>query len=274
MISMGIDIGGSTTKIVGMNEKSEIIDLFKVTATDAVTSAFGAFGRFINENSIKLSEIKNVYVTGVGSSFLNDDIYGIKVTKSDEFQCIGEGGLYLTKLEEAIIVSMGTGTALVKAQNGKIEYLGGTGVGGGTLVGLSELMLNVRNVESISELAAAGDLSKIDLTIGDISKEKINILQPHATAANFGKVSDLASKSDIALGILNLVVQTAGMMAIFAARPNNIKDIVLTGNLSQISQINLIKDDLAAMFNFRFTVPDNSQYATAIGAALRAVKDK
>lgn len=274
MLSMGIDIGGSTTKIVGMDENRKITDLFKVTAIDAVTSAYGAFGKFINKNGVKLSDIKNVYVTGVGSAFLGNDIYGIKLVKTDEFQCIGEGGLYLTGLSEAIVVSLGTGTAIVRAKDGKNEYLGGTGVGGGTLLGLSGLMLNVRNVESISELAANGDLSKVDLSIGDISKNNISILKPHATAANFGKVSDLATKSDIALGILNLVIQTAGMMAIFAARPAGINDIILTGNLTQISQIHPIKDDLASMFGIRFSVPDNAQFATAIGAALNAVGEK
>ena len=58
MLSIGIDIGGSTTKIVGMDENRKIIDLFKVTAIDAVTSAYGAFGKFINKNGVKLSDIK------------------------------------------------------------------------------------------------------------------------------------------------------------------------------------------------------------------------
>ncbi len=273
MYSIGIDIGGSTTKIVGMDENRKIKDLFKVTANDPVTSTFGAFGRFINNNDIKLSDIKNICVTGVGSGAIKDNIYGIKVKTANEFQCIGRGGLYLTGLSKAIIVSLGTGTAIVKAKDGEIIHVGGTGVGGGTLLGLSNLMLNVRTVDSISELASSGDLSKIDLKVGDITQDKMNLLMPHTTASNFGRVSDLATKSDIALGILNLVFQTAGMLAIFAAKPENISDIVLTGNLSQIPHIHPVKDDLSAMFNIKFIVPDSALYATAIGAALQATDE-
>ena len=45
--------------------------------------------------------------------------------------------------KRAIIVSMGTGTAYVMADNDKAYHIGGTGAGGGTLLGLSNRMLNI-----------------------------------------------------------------------------------------------------------------------------------
>lgn len=69
---------------------------------------------------------------------------------------------------------MGTGTALVHAKGGRIEYLGGTGVGGGTLIGLAKKMLGVQNVEIISALASEGDLEHIDLRIGDITDRELS----------------------------------------------------------------------------------------------------
>jgi type II pantothenate kinase len=93
-----------------------------------------------------------------------------------------------------------------------------------------------------------------------------------ATAANFGKLSDIASKADIALGILNLVFETIAMMSIFSARQKNIKDIILTGNLSVIPQGVAMFKNLGDMFGVRFTIPKNSTYATVIGAALTEIK--
>ena len=73
---IGIDIGGSTTKIVGLRD-GVIVGATMVRASDPVTSAYGAFGRFLEEAGLKLQEIDRVICTGVGSSFLKDNIYGI-----------------------------------------------------------------------------------------------------------------------------------------------------------------------------------------------------
>ena len=88
------------------------------------------------------------------------------------------------------------------------------------------------------------------------------------TASNFGSISDLATKSDIALGIINMVFETIGMVSIFAARNYEISDIVLTGNLSCVEQAESIFGTLNKMFSMNFIIPNNSRYGTVIGAAL------
>ena len=47
---IGIDIGGSTTKIVGFSEDMTLIEPMSVRATDPLTSVYGAFGKFLNTN--------------------------------------------------------------------------------------------------------------------------------------------------------------------------------------------------------------------------------
>ena len=223
---IGIDVGGSTTKIVGFDENKNLINPLFVRATDQITSIYGAFGKFTSENSIELDQISKVMMTGVGSTFITKPIYGLKCESVPEFECVGRGGLYLSGLKDTIVVSLGTGTAIVHAkENNKIEYLGGTGVGGGTLMGLSKQLLNMDEIEHIVELAKEGDLNNIDLRIKDISKqESFGGLPDIMTAANFGKISDIATRSDMALGIINMIFEVAGMLAIFAARNHNIKD--------------------------------------------------
>jgi type II pantothenate kinase len=112
MYIIGIDIGGSTTKICGFKIKEKtLIKPFFIKASDQVSSLYGAFGKFTSDNDINLSEIRKIQITGVGSSFISQDIYGIPTQPVGEFEAIGRGGLYLSGLEEAVVVSMGTGTA-------------------------------------------------------------------------------------------------------------------------------------------------------------------
>ncbi|MBQ3708266.1 MAG: type II pantothenate kinase [Clostridia bacterium] len=272
-IIIGIDIGGSTTKIVGFDtsaaEKTLIRPLL-VRATDPITSIYGAFGKFLDQNGLTLGDVQKVMFTGAGSSYMSKPIYGLPSEKIAEFKSIGLGGLYLSGLERAIIASCGTGTALVYAEEGaEPDYLGGTGVGGGTLVGLSKKMLNMDNVDHIAELAKSGSLDRVDLKIKDITKTDIVPgFSDIMTASNFGQVSDLATRADIACGIINMVFETIGMISIFAARNYKIRDVVLTGNLSQVPQAEAVFETLNRMFDMNFIIPENSAFGTVIGAAL------
>ena len=58
-IVIGIDVGGSTTKIVGFEGARMITPTF-VKAGDPIASAYGAFGKFTAENKIKLSGKKEL----------------------------------------------------------------------------------------------------------------------------------------------------------------------------------------------------------------------
>lgn len=267
-VVVGIDIGGSTTKIVGFDNNKKLIHPMFVTADDPITSIYGAFGKFTDTNNLGLDDIEKVMITGVGASYVNKPIYNLECVHTPEFRSIGLGGLYLSGLDEAIIVSLGTGTALVHAKKGHAPtYLGGTGVGGGTLVGLSKKILGVNKVETVDELARLGNIENIDLKIKDISKKDIG-LSSHMTAANFANVSETATQNDFALGLINMVFETVGMIAYFASKQYGIKDIVLTGNLTQISQAPEIFDVLNKMFDMNFIIPQNAQFSTVIGAAL------
>jgi len=276
-VILGIDVGGTTTKIVGFkhlkNGKKELISPQFVRATDPLTSIYGAFGKFTAENALELSDIECILMTGAGAAFINKPIYNLPCRAVPEFSGIGMGGLYLSGLEEAIVVSMGTGTALIHAKKEgdkyHTEYLGGTGVGGGTLIGLSRKMLGVDTIEHIEQLCAEGDLSNVDLRIKDISRSRnYETINQNLTAANFGKLSDLATNADIALGITNMVAETIMMLSVFAARDFRIKDIVLIGNLTTLDPIRKVFESHAQTFGVRFIIPENSQFGTVIGAAL------
>ena len=184
-IVIGIDVGISTTKIVGIDESGVVVSPIRIKATDPITSLYGAFGKYLHDNKIALSDVEQVMLTGVGSAYIDEPIYGLPTSKSEEFVADGLGARYESKLDRMIVVSMGTGTSLVKCDDNEIRHIGGIGIGGGTLAGLSRIMLKTDDIKQIINLAKDGDVSKINLLIGDISAKPLPGLPMNATASLF-----------------------------------------------------------------------------------------
>ena len=267
-VVIGIDVGGSTTKIVGYQADGTLIAMGKVEAADPLTSAYGALGKFINENNLALTDVCQIILTGVGASLFTKDVYGIPTRTVNEFEAIGLGGLALSGKKEGLIVSMGTGTAFVRAGQTGSVHIGGSGVGGGTVLGLCSKLCGATSFRTVVEMSRGGQLGRVDLNIEDISKGVIATLPPDTTASNFGKMADGATAQDITLGILNMTFQTIGMMAVFACRNDKVKDVILTGTLTQVPYAKHVFEALQKMHKVNFIIPPNAIYATATGAAL------
>ena len=268
-VVIGIDVGGSTTKIVGYREDRSFLAALRVVAKDPVTSVYGALGRFISENHLQLGEVSHIVLTGVGATHFDEDLYGIPTARVTEFEAIGKGGLELSGRDAAVVVSLGTGTAFVRATRTEgCSHIGGSGVGGGTLVALCSRLAGASSFDTVLQLAGKGDLDKIDLTIGDISTADVGNMDKNVTAANFGKLADDAAPEDLVAGVENMVFQTIGMMAIFACRNCPIRDIVLTGTLTDLPGTRAIFDELEKLHDVDFIIPPNAVFATAVGAAL------
>jgi len=264
-IILGIDVGGSTTKIVGI-ENDKCFAKLQVRAADQVTSMYGAIGNLLSKYGRAPSDVSKIYLTGVGASFINEQIYNIDTQKVDEFKAIGYGALGLTGLDEAMVVSMGTGTAFVRATKNEVKHLGGSGIGGGTIVGLASQMLGKSDVDAVIALAEKGDLGNTDLSVCDIMGEEVQSLPFDLTAANFGKIKSTVSDADIALGILNMVFETAGMLAVLALKNDSIKDVILTGTLATFPQAQSVMEKFNKLTGLRFIVPQDAVFATALGA--------
>lgn len=267
-IVLGIDIGGSTTKIAGYLESGQRIGTLRVEASDRLTSLYGAIGNFLSTRGIALNDVACFVITGVGAALVEGDIYGIRTERIDEFVAIGNGGLALSGKEEALVVSLGTGTAFVRAGRLGCVHIGGSGVGGGTLAGLSWHIFHENDHGAMARLAEQGDLSKVDLMISDICTNEVGTLPSHITASNFGKITNAASKEDIAMGLVNMVFQTVGMLSVFALKNDKVKDVVLTGSLANMSLAPKIMSVVEEISDVKFFIPENATFATAIGAAL------
>ena len=270
---IGIDIGSTTTKAVTLENGSvltngQLMKKIKTKADDAITSAAGAFGKMMLENDIKMSEIRRIMITGVGATKIEGELFGIPTKKVNEITAIGTGGMFLSGQENIIIVNIGTGTAIIEARKDSIIHLGGSGVGGGTILGLAKKLLSLSDFKDIMELAGSGNLAQVDLLLEDIMAKDFSFLNKKTTASNFGKLLDTARNEDVALGIINLVYQVIGMIAVFAARSRNIDRVIVTGSGSYNPIGQKILADITRLYSIGFEYPKDAEYTTAVGAGL------
>lgn len=264
---IGIDVGISTTKIVGLRN-GKIVSPMRIRATDPVTSLYGAFGKFLYDNKIELRDICQVMLTGAGSAYVNEPIYGLPTKKADEFLSNGLGARFETQIDEMIVVSMGTGTSYVKCQGNEIQNICGLAMGGGTLQGLSRMLLKTSDIKHVVQLAEKGDESNVNVLIGDITKMPLPGLPLTATASLLGKAHSNATEEDTAIGIIYMVLQTIGSAAILASMGTGIKDIVFIGNLTLLPQCRKVLMPFEELYGVRITIPQYAEFCTAIGAAL------
>ena len=274
-IILGIDVGGTTTKVVGLDSAGTPLSMLRVRAEDQVTSLFGALGNYLNSNQLTLRDVRQVVLTGVGASYVDGDIYGLPTCRVDEFSASGMGALSLSGQDRAVVATMGTGTAFLLAEKGKgVEHLCGSGIGGGTLGGLCRKLVGMERFGQIKKLALGGDLGQVDLTIQDMTKSPAATLDPTLTAANFGNLAEDATCADVAAGAVNLVLQAIGTMTVLACRCCGTDTVVLTGSMTTLDQVKPNFENFQRLYGVHYIVPENATFATAIGAALCSLEGR
>lgn len=267
LLTLGIDAGASTTKIVGLTASNKVIGALQVQSEDSCTALFGAIGTFLYRNHLSLETIGRIVLTGVGASGVEGNIYDIPTKRVDEFIAIGLGGSILLKKQQGLVISVGTGTAFVTVDGKTMRHIGGSGVGGGTLLGLARGLLNMRDIDAMSALAESGDLTNVDITIGDLCEKNMTSLPSEATASNFAKLERGCAPADVSHGLFNMVFQPIGTMAAFACMSTPTKDVVLVGTLAGVPLAKKIFKELGDLYHLNFLIPEQPAYSTAIGAA-------
>jgi type II pantothenate kinase len=235
---------------------------------EPAASAERALAELLRSVGGTAAELHGIAITGARSQQVPERLLGAAVHRVEEFQAIGTGGAWLVGLERAVVASMGTGTALVGVDCGRVRHLGGSGVGGGTLLGLGRRLLGILDFESIAAAAGGGDLKHVDLLLEDLRPGALAGLPPWVTVSNFGRLTGSPSRADDALGLINLVLQTIGVMAVLAARLQGVEDVVLIGRLTRLPQADSIFESFRRHFGLRFHIPAQAAFATVIGAAL------
>ena len=264
---LGYDKGASAVKIVAL-------DGDRVKATKCIIGSEKTAGElivdFLKENNIPEESIEVAAVTGVGADKCDFNGFGGKTKLIPEIEATGEGGTWLSGLDDAIVVSIGTGTSLVLSRNGSYIHIGGSGVGSGTLRGISKKMFGTTVLTEFFELASQGNRLTVDITIGDLFSGT-DTLPPDLTASNLAKADDDATMADWAMALVNTVMEVAGSHAALACNGYNVKNVVITGGISQAKVAKAIYDNFSKLYKLNFVIPKFSGCATAIGAARRTM---
>lgn len=222
-----------------------------------------------------------IAVTGGNRERLPAQIDGRPLHKIDEVRAIGRGGLALAGLNRAVVASAGSGNAVVAAELvGDViqaRHVTGSGVGGGTLVGLGRMLLDITDPVKLDSLARAGSATTLNLTIGEILGGAIGSLPSETTAVNFGRVARTpveASQADTAAALVNMVGQVIAIIAINAARATSNENIVIVGHLSDLASIRETFRLVGQFYGATLQIPEHGGYATATGALLVAAESE
>lgn len=265
-MKIAIDLGGSTVDLIVFDRLRQIQQ--KHSLESNAIDRRDILG-ILKKIGVEIDEIENLRVTGGFSLSLPQKIENIVLEKIPEFDANGCGGMFLANTQNCLVVSLGTGTSMVKVVDGKIQHIGGTGVGGGTLLGLGKFILDETDYHKIDALAMRGSLRDVDLSVADIVGGKIGMLSENATASNFGKFKSM-KKTDLALGICNLIGETIGSLAYFASQKDDLEKIVLIGKVTRVKSILKIIQNTSKVYNKEILVPENASFGTAIGAGMWA----
>lgn len=76
-VVLGVDIGGSTTKIVALNEKKECIATLQVKAADQITALYGAIGNLLYRTEYHLTRFVRLSLRGSAPHRLRAEAYMI-----------------------------------------------------------------------------------------------------------------------------------------------------------------------------------------------------
>ena len=253
---IGVDLGASGTKIVLMQ------------GTKLLNAAFKQPEETLEEAMLRLGAegADCITVTGVGAAELPDTLLNRRVVKVDEFASLYRGASIVAKRLNMIVASVGTGTAFVRVTPFGAWHLGGSGVGGGMLQGLSEKLFGRFDPKELQALALAGNPESCDLLLKDVTTGQIGNLTPETTVANLSKAGK-ADDASLARGIYTLIFQCIGVMGAFCTKAHLTRTIFVCGTILDSQPIaKEMLDGIAKLHKVRFVIPENAAFITAIGS--------
>lgn len=252
---MVIDSGGTLTKVIATSQKEHNLRKYESSAFD------------LSEILEEYANVDACVITGGRSQRMNINL-DMDLHVVNELEALANFMRFEQK-KEGLITSIGTGTPFLLVSNDEYHHIGGTGLGGGTILGLSKKILGISNFRELDELALTGKKSNINLTVGDIVGSGIGMIPADATASNFAKETTIPA--DLAMGIFSLVAENIAVMLALANRKLSEK-IVLTGStlLSHSFQNILIRT--LKMYGIDVIIPKNPEFAVAYGALLTYTK--
>lgn len=264
-----IDLGGSLTKVaIKYDNKSEN----KGDVMEFKLFKFEIPYDYVNAKINELSPDDDVVVLITGarqSKVETEKIARGRVIFLEEIDSIGSVVWHVGK-SEGLVVSLGTGTPYVYNDGVNSKHVSGTGLGGGTVIGLADRLIGETDPKELERLAAEGNVANVNIMMSDISDSEISWLKDDYTGSNFAKVRNNRdvpeSREDLAAGIYSLVAEPIGCLAAACALGNNTETVIFVGMLTENKIIRHILDTCVAIYGLKAIYPEHSGFGTCLGA--------
>ncbi len=235
----------------------------------------------LDTGGIGLEELDMLAATGGRHRLLPPQIGRTRIVGVNEVPAIGRGGQAAlaemlpgtNRRKRILVVSAGSGTAVIAAQGKRYKHYTGTAVGGGTMLGLARLLLGSVDPVEIDRLACAGDANAVDLSLADVVTGPIGSLPATATAVNFGRLAREpldARREDMAAALITLIGQVIGLLSIAAAKALQCEHIVVIGHMTDMQSIRRVIELVSHYYSTPIDQPAQAGYYTAVGALLHA----
>lgn len=163
-MQISFDFGGSTVDAVFWDGD----EIKETRSFESQEVPIADLDSFVQTANIDLQDVTEIFVTGGKSRFFQDKINDTTVTKIPEIDAIGHGGFYITNEDSILVVSMGTGTCIVSMEGQVCKHIGGTGVGGGTFLGLARELLSLNSIDEALQMASSGETKGVDISVEEI----------------------------------------------------------------------------------------------------------
>lgn len=219
---------------------------------------------------------RRIGLTGGGATELARRL-GADAVRVNEFAAWGAGAAAMLEAQRGsaprpfLLVSLGTGTSVMLADGMSVSRVGGTALGGGTVMGLGALLLGRRSFDELSGLAARGDRRNIDMLVSDIYRAGEIALTGDLTAANFGKPKlqdgDRPAPEDLAAAIMGLVGENVALICGGLAAPHGLRHVVFGGStLRENPTLRGVLAEITGAFGREAVFLERGEYAGAVGA--------
>ena len=263
-MEIAIDFGITNTDIL-VSKKTERI--YSSIQSEEINNDF--LKKIFDLTNIDPNKIKKIAVTGGKSADLNNTFKDIPIFKVNEVEAIGVGAknLYSINDEKFVVISAGTGTGCVFYDGKNYHYLGGISIGGGTLQGLSSLLISTSDINEIEKLSNKGNRKNVDHLIGEVVND-IGSLNPNITASNFAKAKGVKNHKpkDIAASLTNMIGEVIGTTSYLNAMLVGVDKVYFLGRLSLSEAIKEAIDQRLKLANINGIYKENREYGNVLGA--------
>jgi type II pantothenate kinase len=157
---------------------------------------------------------------------------------------------------------------------GRVVRIGGTALGGGTLLGLGRRLAGCTDFAELCRLAERGDRWRVDLSVADVyAGGQTPPLAAELTASAFARLGREAGArpEDLAAALVWMVGENVALIAGGLAGAAGVDHIVVGGGtLHGNPLLHEAIADIAGRFGRHCTFLDDGAYGAALGALLAA----